>query len=269
MFQKALENVKSHKPLVHTITNLVSINDCANILLACGASPIMAENELEVEEIAANSDGLVLNTGTPSVQKFTAMLKAGLAANHAGIPVVLDPVGVGASSFRRENICRLLKKIHFSAIRCNQSELFTLSEGVSAEKGVDTTLTGLSLEHTALLARKFAGQHQTVVAVTGKVDIITDGKRIAVIKNGSPVLARITGAGCMLSALTGAFCASNPDLFTAVAAAVGLVGLCGERAEQNMYLKHTGSGSFRVCLIDEVSLISPVELQGGIRVEYL
>ena len=224
-FVSTAGGVRKHAPLIHNMTTRVSINDCANILLACGASPIMAEAIEEVEEITAMCDGLVLNMGMPNRQKIEAMKKAGKRANALHIPVVLDPVGVGASAFRREAVSELLKEVRFTVIRGNLSEIRTLMCGVCGTRGVDAEPADLmgekNLYQNVKMVTAFAEKSGAVVAATGKNDIVSDGRKAYWIQNGHSMMQTVTGVGCQLSALTAAYVAANPKhTLEAVTAAV-------------------------------------------------
>ena len=201
---EALAAVQKSAPLVHVITNTLSQNDCANLLLAAGARPIMAEAEEEAAEIARNCGALVLNTGIPSAAKFRAMLAAGQAAGRAGIPILLDPVGIGVSAFRREQIGRLLETLRFAVIRGNSAEISVLAGDNPAFSGVDSGMAEDT--HLAQLAARRFG---AVILQSGGIDFLTDGRHTLRIPGGHPAMAKITGAGCMLSALTGAFLAAS------------------------------------------------------------
>ena len=259
-------DLQEKAPLVHCITNAVTVNDCANILLACGASPIMADDPEEVEEITARADGLVLNLGTLHRATVPALFKAGKKANELGHPVVLDPVGVGASAFRRETARQLLEEVRFAVVRCNASELRALGEGTLSARGVDAD-GDASPEAVMDLARAFARETGAVVAVTGAVDVATDGDRICLGYNGHPMLRRVTGTGCMLSALTGAFVAAAPDRpWEAACAAVIAMACCGELAHARLG-PEDGAGTLHRCLLDAVSRLTGERLEKEARYE--
>lgn len=254
MSSEFLENVRRQRPVVHTITNYVTANDCANLLLAAGASPIMADAPEETAQIAAMADAVVLNLGTLSVSKREAMLLAGKAAAAADRPIVLDPVGVGTSDFRRETAKMLLAEVHPTVIRGNRSEIRALLTGETGERGVDTA--DLS-EDGAETARLLAKQTGAVVMQTGETDLVTDGEQILHVQGGNELLCLVTGAGCMLSALTGAFLAANPqDPLRAASAAAEAMSVCAEIAAMRL---RTGEGnaSFRTRLIDAMCNLTP------------
>ena len=243
MSSEYLSNVRRLRPVVHTITNYVTANDCANLLLAAGASPIMADAPEETAQIAAMADAVVLNLGTLSTSRKEAMLLAGKAASAADKPIVLDPVGVGASGFRRETAGLLLREAEPTVIT-----------GETGERGVDTAdLPEGDGENARLLAK----QTGAVVLQTGETDLVTDGEQVLRVQGGSDMLCLVTGAGCMLSALTGAFLAANPDRpLLAAAAAAETMSVCAEIAQRRL---RTGEGnaSFRTRLIDAMCNLTP------------
>lgn len=231
-------------PLVHCITNYVTAGDAANMLLAAGASPIMADDPAETAEVSAAADALVLNMGTLSESRLSAMLRAGISANKKGIPIVLDPVGVGLTNFRREAARRILADVKISVIRANAAEISALAGNNDIrEHGVDCA-DGTNIA----IAVAAAGKLGTVCAVTGKNDIITDGARTITLKNGSERLRRITGAGCMTTALCAAFSAVTEPLYGA-AAGIAFMGVCGELSENT-----SGIGTFRAELFNAAEM---------------
>ncbi len=271
MFAPVLDNLKQNTPLVHNITNYVTVNDCANILLACGASPIMADDVQEVEDIIGICGGLNINIGTLNQQTIPSMYLAGVKANKLDKPVLLDPVGAGASALRTKTALHLMEAISFSVIRGNISEIKTLAAGTGTTHGVDADAADYvnedNLQSMIAFAKHFAKQSNTILAITGAIDIVTDGKTAYVIRNGHPLMGRITGTGCMLSALTTAFVIANPyQTLEAVATAVCAMGLCGELAVQRMNALD-GTASFRTYLIDAMSQLDTAALQDGAKYE--
>ncbi|WP_055666777.1 hydroxyethylthiazole kinase [Desnuesiella massiliensis] len=256
---KLLTLVKEKKPLVHHITNYVTVNDCANITLSLGGSPVMADDSLEVEEMISIASSLVINIGTLNSRTIESMLLAGKRANSLDIPVILDPVGVGATNLRTETAKKLLKEINFSVIKGNMSEIKVLSGMDSIVRGVDSTEDTENGEEIAL---KLSQKLGSVIAITGAKDIISDGKNICFIENGHPILAKITGTGCMSSSLTGAYCGVTKDYYTATIAAIATMGLCGEMAEASLKSNYH-LGSFKVALIDSIASLSPKDLFNG------
>ena len=270
-FAEMFRRVRETAPLIHNITNYVTVNDCANMLLACGASPIMADDQEEVEEITSICAGLNLNIGTLNQRTIPAMLLAGKKANEVGHPVLLDPVGAGASTLRTETAKRIVKEIRLSAIRGNISEIKVLALGSGQTNGVDASLadrvTEENLPEAAAFIGNFARETGAVVAVTGAIDLVTDGRVTYCIRNGHPDMGKITGTGCQLSALTTAFLAANPEnKVEAVAAAVCAMGLCGEIAHKRMS-ELDGNSSYRNYIIDAMYRLTPEALEQGAKYE--
>lgn len=269
MFEQLFENVRQKSPLVHNITNYVTVNDCANMLLACGASPIMADDPEEVEDITSICGGLTINIGTLNQRTISAMIVAGRKANELGHPVVLDPVGAGASGLRTRTALQLLREVRFAVIRGNASEIRTLADGCGSTQGVDVSEEdkGMDLEQTAALAERFAIETRAVVVITGSVDVITDGQKTIFISNGRPEMAFITGTGCQLSALIAAFVTANPEQpLEAAAAAVSAMGLCGEMGADRMG-PLDGNIALRGYIIDAMYNLTPEQLEAEARYE--
>ena len=272
MFSEMLKNVRERVPLVHCITNYVTVNDCANILLACGGSPIMADDEQEVEEITSVCGGLTINIGTLNSRTVKSMMLAGKRANVLGHPVLLDPVGVGASTFRTETAVKLLENVRFTAVRGNISEIKTLALGSGNTKGVDADMadavTEENMDRVIAFAREFSEKTGAITVITGAVDLVVDGKQAYVIQNGHPMMSKVTGTGCMLSAMMSAYLTANQDApLQAAAAAVCAMGIAGERAYDRMLAFHGGSGSYRMFLMDEISNLDEEILEQGARYE--
>lgn len=272
MLGNMLKNVRDRVPLVHCITNYVTVNDCANILLACGGSPIMSDDEQEVEEITAVCGGLNLNIGTLNHRTINSMLLAGKAADRLGHPILLDPVGAGASRLRTQTAARILDEIRLTAIRGNASEIKALALGSGTTKGVDAdaadTVTEENLEQMIDFAEKFSQKTGAVTVITGRIDIVADAQKAYVIRNGHPMMSRVTGTGCMLSAMMAAYLTANPDEpLQAAAAAVCAMGLAGERAYDTMVRTHGGSGSYRMFLMDEICNMDEKILEEGAKYE--
>ena len=213
--RRALDNVRATTPLVHNITNYVTVNDCANALLAIGASPIMSDEPADVADITSICGGLTLNIGTLNERSIRGMFAAGERASELGHPIVLDPVGAGASALRTRTASDLLDKLAVSVVRGNMSEAKALAGGAAATRGVDVcpgdAVTEDNLAAGAAFARDFAAKTGAVVAVTGAIDIVADAEGAYAVRNGSPLMGRITGAGCMLSCVCAAFATANPD----------------------------------------------------------
>ena len=271
MLGEILNAVRRESPLVHCINNYVTANDCANLLLAAGASPIMADDPAESAEITARCRGLVLNLGTPDSRRLEAMVLSGQEAARRHIPVLLDPVGVGASAFRQEAAVQMLTSFPLTAVRGNMSELRTLmglqSHGSGVDAGQPDNVTEQTLPDVLPFLQAFSRKTGAVAMVTGEMDLVCGGERVFVLRGGHPILSRITGSGCMLSALTGAFLAARPDHpLEAAAAAAASMKLCGERAAAAL-LPGEGSGFFRVRLMDALYNLTGEDLERGARYE--
>lgn len=264
MLGEIIQQNRLRKPLIHCITNYVSANDCANLLLGCGASAIMADDPDEVAEVTAMCDGLVLNMGTPNPRKLEALLIAGQEANRLGHPVVLDPVGVGSSTMRQNAARQLLGQVHFAAIRGNATEIATLARGTAAHRGVDADEQN---DATEANARQLARETGAVVIVTGDTDIVTDGNALYRGRNGHPMMRTVTGAGCQLSALVGAYITANPDQpLQSALAAVCAMGLCGEIAHRRL-TPPDGNASYRNYILDAICNLTPEALEEGANYE--
>ncbi len=266
-----IENVRAKTPLIHNITNYVTVNDCANILLACGGSPIMADDKNEVEEITSICTGLNINIGTLNSRTIEAMVLAGKKANELGHAVILDPVGAGASVLRTNTALRLLDEVKFTVIRGNISEIKTLAGTSAATQGVDANVadkvTDENLDSAIAFAKNFAEKMGAVVAITGAIDIVCDGEKAYVIRNGHPMMSSVTGTGCMLSAMTAAYVTANPDdILGATAAAVCAMGLAGEIAHDRLS-ELDGNSSYRNYIIDAIYNMTPEQLEKGAKYE--
>ena len=256
----ALRDLRERRPLVHQITNYVVMNETANATLALGALPVMAHAPQEVEEMARAAGALVLNIGTLSEPWVEAMLAAGRAANDAGVPVVLDPVGAGATRYRTETARLLLDGIDVAVVRGNAAEVATLAGQEAEIRGVESIGTGVS---PAGLAREAARALDCVAAVTGPVDHVSDGDQVAAVANGHELLAHVTGTGCIATALTGCFLAVRPALEAAAHALVAL-GVAAEDAAPEAH----GPGTFHAGLYDALAALDPETLDGRARVEW-
>lgn len=268
MLKEMLDNVRKTSPLIQNITNYVTANDCANITLAWGASPIMSDCEEETEDMAGICMGLNINMGTLNSRTAGTMLAAGKAYNVRKKTVILDPVGVGASRYRKALARDLMEKVKFTAVKGNISEVRTLITGTSGSRGVDADLgeavTEENLEQYIPLAKKFAEDTGAVVVITGAIDLVADASRAFVIRNGHSAMSRITGCGCMLSSILTACMAANPAKpLEAAAASVAAMGLCGERACRRMEREHAGNASCRTWMIDEIYNLTGEELEKG------
>ena len=257
---ESLGLLRETKPLVHQITNYVVMNETANATLALGALPVMAHALEEVGEMAAIAGALVLNIGTLSPDWVEGMILAGQVANQRGTPVVLDPVGAGATTYRTETAKRILDEVRVTILRGNAGEIATLV-GVDAEvRGVESIDAGIE---PGDLARRAAQALDVVASVTGPVDHVSDGERVLAIANGHPLLAAVTGTGCMSTAITGCFVAVDPyEPLDAAAAALVAFGVAGEDAAEGA----SGPGSFHVALYDALAALDPETLDGRARV---
>jgi len=267
MLDEIIKQNRKRRPLIHCITNHVTANDCANILLACGGSAIMADDPDEAAEVTAMCDGLVLNMGTPNPRKLDALLRAGTAANRLSHPVILDPVGVGSSAMRRQAGRRLLESVRFAAIRGNATEIATLVRGTAAHRGVDADMEEAAMDAVNENAKRLSQETGAVVVVTGDTDIVTDGKTLYRVHNGHPMMKTVTGSGCQLSSLLGAYVTANPDQpLQAALAAVCAMGLCGEIAHERLG-PLDGNASYRNYIIDAIYNLTPEALQKGAKYE--
>jgi len=258
-----LRTMREQKPLVHQITNYVVMNETANATLALGALPVMAHAGEEVEEMARIASSLVLNIGTLSSHWIEAMLLAGGVATVRGIPVVLDPVGAGATEFRTSTSRRILDLVGVTVLRGNAGEVATLVGAAAEVRGVESMTAGVD---GAELARTAARQLGVIASVTGPVDHVSDGERVLAVANGHPLLATVTGTGCMSSALTGCFLAAKPDEpLEAAAEALAAFGVAAEDAADGA----GGPGTFHARLYDALYALDPDSLDGRVRIEEL
>ena len=255
-----LEKLREKRPLVHNITNYVVMNFTANTLLAMGASPVMAHAVDEVEEMVSLASALVINIGTLSKQWLASMLKAGKKANELGLPVVLDPVGSGATSFRTNTFRALVRELKLSVVRGNPSEILSIGSDYVRTKGVETAHGAEDALETAKAAAK---EIDTVAAITGAVDLVTDGERVIRCYNGHPLLSSVTGTGCAATAAIAAFISITTDPLEAAAAGLAFFGLAGELAGA----KASSPGSFMVALLDALHEITPEEFQEKARLQ--
>ncbi|WP_346935274.1 hydroxyethylthiazole kinase [Clostridium sp.] len=272
MIKDILDIAKKTNPLVHNITNYVVANDCANITLACGGSPIMADDPEEVEEITTLSNALVMNLGTLNPRILEAMIKAGRRANKLKHPIILDPVGVGASSFRQQALKELLNTVDFQIIKGNISEIKTIGNKKTICKGVDAseieTITEYNIEGAIGLATQLSTDLGAIIAITGAIDIVADKDLVYIIRNGHPSMRNITGTGCMLSSIIGVLVGANPDkLLDATVTALGIMGVCGELAYSKIVEKSQGNGSLKIHLIDCISNVDYKILENKIKIE--
>lgn len=270
---KAFDNVRERHPLVHNITNYVTVHDVANIILACGGSPIMSDEPEDVEDITSICNALNINIGTLNRRSIEAMFVAGEKAASLGHALLLDPVGAGASRLRTTTALELMGAVKFTSIRGNISEISTLAHGTGTTRGVDAdaadAVTDANLAAKAAFAKEFAAKTGSVIAITGAIDLVADSARCCAIRNGTPRMGTITGTGCQLSGMSAAFLAANmDDPFTAQVAAICAMGLAGELAEKAMR-PGEGNATFGNRIIDAISLMDGAALEKGARYELL
>jgi len=257
---QVLSTVREKKPVIHAITNWVTANDVANVIQAIGARPIMAISPEEVEEITSRADALVLNLGTPSPVRIKAMLLSGRQANRDGHPVLFDPVGVGASKFRIDSSRRILSELRITVIRGNRSEIGTLAGKGGRLAGVDSVAGPEDLDQAAEHLSEKIG---AVVVASGPQDLIVSSARKVMVENGHPMMRQVTGMGCMLTAVTGAFNAVESDPMVATISAVAFFGLAGEQAA----LCAKGPGTFKPAFFDALFSLTPDQMRKGMKIK--
>ena len=271
MFKECLDRVRMTTPLVHNITNYVTVNDVANVILACGGSPVMSDEPEDVEDITAVCGGLNINIGTLRQSSIEGMFRAGKKATVLKHPILLDPVGAGASALRTDTARRLLEELEITAVRGNISEIKALVQGSGTTKGVDADLadavTEDALDQAVAFVKQTARRFGCILAVTGSIDLISDGETCYVIRNGRPEMSKITGTGCQLSGMMTAFLAANPDnQLEAAAAAVCAMGLAGEIGWSRMQTGE-GNATYRNRIIDAIYNMTGEELEKGANYE--
>ena len=273
MLGKYLDNVREKSPLVHNITNYVTVNDVANAILAAGGSPIMADEPSDAEEITAICNALNINIGTLNSRTIEAMFRAGRKASELGHALLLDPVGAGASTLRTDTALKLMKEIKFDVIRGNASEIKTLALGSGTTHGVDADKAdAVGDENLAFMAgfvRDFARSTGAVIALTGAIDLVADAETCYAIRNGRPEMGRITGTGCMLSGIMAGFVAANSgNVLEACASSVCMMGLAGEIGYSQLQ-EHEGNSSYRNRIIDAIYNMTGEILDGGAKYEII
>ena len=269
--KECMDNVRKNVPLVHNITNYVTVNDVANILLACGGSPIMSDEPEDVEDITSVCGGLNINIGTLHQSSIEGMLLAGKKANELGHPVLLDPVGAGASRLRTDTALRIMKEIKLTVVRGNISEIKTLAYGSGTTKGVDADVADAVTEETLndaiAFVKNFARKTSCIIAVTGAIDLVSDGEICYVIRNGRPEMGKITGTGCQLSGMMTAYVTANQEKpLEAAASAVCIMGLAGEIGWSRMQ-EGDGNATYRNRIIDAVYQMTGEDLEKGAKYE--
>jgi hydroxyethylthiazole kinase len=255
-----IRRIRDKAPLVHNITNYVVMNNTANALLALGASPVMAHAVEEVEEMVRLAGALVLNIGTLSGPWLDAMFRAGREAGRRGIPIVLDPVGCGATRFRTETSQHLLAELSPAIVRGNASEIIALAGADTVTKGVDSTLAA---EGAVYVGRSLSENWRCVCAISGAVDLIVGGGTVIRVRNGHPLMTRVTGLGCTATALTGAFAAVNPSPLRAAAHAMAVTGIAGEIAVE----RSSGPGSLQMHFLDALHGIEESDIRQRLKME--
>lgn len=271
MLKECIDNLRKKAPLIHNITNYVTVNDVANIILACGASPIMADEIEEVEEITSICNGLNINIGTLNARTIPAMMAAGKKAQELNHVILLDPVGAGASTLRTNTALTLMEQIKFTVIRGNMSEIKALHQQGGDSRGVDVCeadkLTEDNLQETARFLQQFSRLHGCIVAVTGAIDLVTDGEQVYALRNGRPEMGQITGTGCQLSGLMTAYLAANPEKpLEAAVTAVAAMGVAGETAFVHMK-EYEGNSTYRNRIIDAICHMDGKTLENLAKVE--
>jgi hydroxyethylthiazole kinase len=255
-----VQRIRAEAPLVHNITNYVVMNTTANALLSIGASPVMAHAIEEVEEMAGMARALVLNIGTLSEPWIEAMVRAGRRAVEKGVPIILDPVGAGATRLRTNTAQRLFRETPPAVIRGNASEIRALFYAEESTKGVDSTHT----TEEALAAARLLSEHcHAVVSVSGATDLIVSNGSVIRVANGHPMMPRVTGLGCTATALTGAFAAVNPSRLKAAAHAMAVMGIAGEMAAE----RSPGPGSLQMHFLDALFLLAEPDIERRLKME--
>lgn len=253
-----LTTLKEEKPLVHCISNYVTINDCANILLAIGAKPIMADSIDEVGEIECQCSAFVVNIGMISREKIESIIEAGRIANKIGVPIVFDPVGINVSKFRKSAAIKILKKVKVTAIRGNASEIRALCNLKTQSKGVDS-FEIMNEDESREVILSVADKYKCIVSMTGMIDYITDGKRIVRVSNGNKMMSYVSGTGCMTTSLIGAFLGISDDYFLSVVAGIMTMGIIGEKA-LDLLNENEGNGTYKIKIIDSAFNLKAFEI---------
>ena len=261
-YSALLELLRHNKPLVHHITNYVTVNDCANITLCIGASPVMSYAREEIQELVDHADALVLNIGTLDSYQAKSMLIAGHTANDRGIPVIVDPVGSGATRYRTGFISQLVEEVQVSVIKGNAGEIGVLAGADARVRGVDS---GVVRGDLPTIARDFARDTGITTVISGAADIVSNGSNTLTIENGHAMMGRISGTGCMATSVIASFAAVHRDMTDASAAALAAFGIAGERAAAGS----CGPGSFKAALFDHLSWLTPADLACGAKIRMI
>jgi len=258
-----LQRLREKSPLIHNITNIVVANYTANGLLSLGCSPIMSNAIEEMDEIPAMCQALVINIGTLTSQTVKSMIKAGKSANKNNVPVVLDPVGVGATTFRQETVKTLLNEIKFDLIRGNTGELAHLAQVDWKSKGVDA---GSGEANLSQIVKDVALKYDCIVSMSGEIDYISDGKKVAKIDNGTALFPKITGSGCLLSAVCGAFLTLEGNSFDLTLSACTSYAIAGELVQKN--LNNTQTGQFYIGLLDSLAKLDDKTVEKYAKISF-
>lgn len=272
MLHDNLDAVRSQTPLVHCITNYVTVHDVANVIIACGGSPIMSDEPADVADITSICGALYVNIGTLNARSIEGMDVAATRAAELGHPIVLDPVGAGASALRTSTAAHLLEAYPVCCVRANMSEIKALALGTSTTRGVDVApddaVSDENLDEMASFVRRFSEASGALVVASGAIDLVSDANETYAIRNGHPLMGQITGSGCMLSGVVAAYLAANPARrLEAAAAAVAMFGLAGERAAERAGREGAGNATYSNYLIDEVFKMDAASLAAGARYE--
>jgi len=272
MFNDMFEKLEKNPPLIHNITNYVTVNDCANVVLAAGGAPLMADDIEEVEEIVSISSALYINVGTLNQRTVESMIISGKKANELNIPVILDPVGMGASKLRIDTVNRLIDEIKISVIKGNMSEIKSIYKNCHNSGGVDVKEEDIisvnNIEENVLFAKKVANKLNCIIAITGPIDIVSDGNKQYSIHNGHEMMSKVTGTGCMTGSVIGTYCGANKkSLLDATILAIATMGLAGELAYKKVESNNEGTASFKRYLIDNISLMNGKILKEGAKIE--
>nr|AEN94429.1 hydroxyethylthiazole kinase [Philodina roseola] len=261
---EAFDAIRAKRPMIHQITNYVVMNQTANATLHIGASPVMAHAVDEVEEMVSLANALVINTGTLSRHWIEGMHLAGKRANQQVIPIVLDPVGVGATNFRTETILKLLDSLDIAIIKGNSGEIGKLNSETVQVRGVDSIMgTNVPCQTVLELSRKRDGK--TIVALSGKIDYVSDGRQVIMIKNECDLLNQLTGMGCTVSAIMGCFAGITDNYLLAAVGGFAVMGVCAELAAKDSRVR--GAASFQVALFDRLSTLTGTELANLLDIE--
>jgi len=266
-----LNNVKEKTPLVHHITNYVTVNDCANITLAIGGSPVMADDINEVCDMVSLSSSFVINIGTLNSRSVESMVKAGERANELNIPVILDPVGAGATTYRTETCKRIISEVKLAVIRGNLSEMKTIYGLESKTRGVDSidsfSADSDEFKQEKEMAKALAIELNTVIAITGAVDIITDGTTLYTVENGEKIMSKVTGTGCMCTSLIGSYLGAGDNNLIAALAGVVSMGIAGEIAYDGLDENYGGTGTLKVKIIDAIYNLSEIVIMKRSKID--